>query len=47
MDGLAETINDFIKKINELYEGEPLDGDETEELSNIVLHKLNEFYANN
>jgi len=44
---LDSLIKDFVFKIHELYDGEPLDGDNTQFIANKVLDELDNFNGNN
>lgn len=43
---LDKIIQKFVVDVNKLYEGEALDGDETEFVAEQVLNQLNIFNAN-
>ena len=40
-NNIDQEIENFIKSIEHLWEDEPLDGDETEEIANMILAELN------
>lgn len=43
---IDEEVEDFIESINDLWAGEALDGDETEEIANKILQKLDQMNGN-
>ena len=43
---IDEEIEDFINSISDLWEDEPLDGDETEKIASKILAELNQTNGN-
>ncbi len=43
---IDEEVEDFVESVSDLWLEEALDGDETEEIANKVLAKLNEVNGN-
>jgi len=46
-ENLREKVTQFVDSIAYLWEDEPLDGDETAKIANMVLAELNQRNGNN
>ena len=43
---IDEEVEDFIESVSDLWLGEALDGDETEEIANKILKELDQINGN-